>query len=522
MKVSLAIIAVCAMLGPVSARGQTWSDDNWPTYGKDLNHTFSNPHSEINPRNVSTLAPAWTFPTEDAVTASPAVVDGVVYVGSWDGYFYALDAASGRLKWRVQLDCQPSVVPVPQICGGPAPGTPDPNRFRTPGGIVTSSAAVVGDRVFFGGGRALYSLAAEDGRIIWKHVICGNPDDRDCILDQKDPLQILSSPAVENGKIFVGVSTGGVEFGIPYRGGFVALDAQSGNQIWRFEVDPTLDAQMQTIGGQNRGCGNVWSSPAVDSKQHLVVFGTSDCEEQPQPPYHGSVLALDTETGRLRWVFRPREVDPNKCDFDFGASPNLIETNEHEAVGIGGKDGTYYLLDRASGQQIWSTRVVFGGEIGGFFGGAAFDGRRIFSATAFGDGNVQSQSGLCAPGYQDPENPNVVDTFVQDPSLHSIAAKTGQILNEAQKSQSFGPTTLGDRIIFSGFTGLSETDLPAVKTYRASSLGLLLTLPSAVGGRPGSVNSAVIPVGRAIFFGSGNFFDGTGGGVHAYALSNPE
>src|SRR3954471_23726162 len=99
MKVSLAIIAVCSMLGPVSARGQTWSDGNWPTYGKDLNHTFSNPHSEINPRNVSTLAPAWTFPTEDAVTASPAVVDGVVYVGSWDGYFYALDAASGRLKW---------------------------------------------------------------------------------------------------------------------------------------------------------------------------------------------------------------------------------------------------------------------------------------------------------------------------------------------------------------------------------------------------------------------------------------
>jgi outer membrane protein assembly factor BamB len=212
------------------------------------------------------------------------------------------------------------------------------------------------------------------------------------------------------------------KFGIPYRGGFLAIDAQSGEQIWRFEVDPAVDTQAYTIGGQNRGCGNVWSSPAVDSKRHLVVFGTSDREEQPQAPYRGSGVALDTEAGQVRWVFRPRETDPNKCDFDFGASPNLIELDDQPAVGIGGKDGTYYLLDGTNGQKIWSTRVVFGGNIGGF-GGAPFDGRRIFSATAFGDGNVQSQSGLCDAGFHDQGHPNVIDTFVQDPSMHSLAAK---------------------------------------------------------------------------------------------------
>jgi hypothetical protein len=233
------------------------------------------------------------------------------------------------------------------------------------------------------------------------------------------------------------------------------------------------------------------------------------------------VLALDTETGRLRWAFRPREADPNKCDFDFGASPNLLELDERRAVGIGGKDGTYYLLDRATGEKIWSTRVVFGGGIGGFFGGAAFDGRRIFSATAFGDGNVQTQSGLCDASFQDPDNPNVIDAFVQEPSLHSIAARNGRVLHERQNNQSFGPTTLADRVVFSGFLGLSETNLPAVKAYRSASLSLLAVLPSDVSGRPGMVNSAVVPVGRAIFFGSGNYFDGSGGGVHAYVLSNP-
>ena len=71
----------------------------------------------------------------------------------------------------------------------------------------------------------------------------------------------------------------------------------------------------------------------------MVFFGTADCEEQPLPPYHGSVVALDSKTGHLSWVFRARETDPNKCDFDFGAAPNLVELGEQRAVGIGGKDG---------------------------------------------------------------------------------------------------------------------------------------------------------------------------------------
>jgi outer membrane protein assembly factor BamB len=330
-------------------------------------------------------------------------------------------------------------------------------------------------------------------------------------------LQILSSPAVDDGKIFVGVAVGGVNFGIPYRGGFLAFDEQTGAQVWRFEVD----VQAATT-GQNRGCGDVWSSPAVDTKLGLVFFGTADCEEQPLPPYHESVLALDVQTGALRWVYRPRETDPNKCDFDFGASPNLIDANGREAIGIGGKDGTYYLLERLTGAKIWSTRVVFGGGDGGFFGAAAFDGKRIFSATAFGDGNVQTQTGLCDPTYSDPTNPNIVDTYIQDPSMHALSVVTGQILHEQTNNQNFGATTLARGVVFSGFIGQSETDLPAVKAYRASNLAPLLVIESEVNDAPGMVNSAVVPVGPEIYFGSGNYFDGTGGGVHAYVLPNAQ
>jgi hypothetical protein len=163
---------------------------------------------------------------------------------------------------------------------------------------------------------------------------------------------------------------------------------------------------LRNVGdGRGQAASGCWLTASMPSMNFtpVISFGnwlwpsTADCEEQPLPPYHGSVLALDADTGRLWWVFRPREADPNKCDFDFGASPNLIAVAEKRYVGIGGKDGTYYLLDRLTGRPRWTTRVVFGGGAGGFFGGAAFDGLHVFSATAFGDGNVNTQTGLCDP-----------------------------------------------------------------------------------------------------------------------------
>ena len=75
--------------------------DDWPTYGRNPStyvRTITN--SAITPNDVTELRPAWIFPTGDVVSASPAVVDDVVYTGSWDGYFYALDARSGQLKWK--------------------------------------------------------------------------------------------------------------------------------------------------------------------------------------------------------------------------------------------------------------------------------------------------------------------------------------------------------------------------------------------------------------------------------------
>src|SRR6476646_3448760 len=189
------------------------------------------------------------------------------------------------------------------------------------GGVLTGSAAVADGVVYVGGGRTLYALDAKTGTLVWKHVLCGKPEDPACESDMADPANIFSSPTVFDGKVLVGESTDGA---MGYRGYVVALDAATGALVWRFEVDPILDSNGNplldgngnVVGGVNRGCGSVWGSGAIDEIGRLVYFGTGDCQSDAPPPYHEAVLAIDIDTGKIRWTYRPRATDT--CDFDFG------------------------------------------------------------------------------------------------------------------------------------------------------------------------------------------------------------
>ena len=103
---------------------------DWPSYGDNAQHTFVG-HTTLTPSTASTLKLAWFFHTGDAVTATPTVVDGTVYVGSWDTKFYALNLETGRLEWEYQLDQQHGVTPYPGE---------KVRDVETDGGLVTSSA----------------------------------------------------------------------------------------------------------------------------------------------------------------------------------------------------------------------------------------------------------------------------------------------------------------------------------------------------------------------------------------------
>jgi outer membrane protein assembly factor BamB len=213
----------------------------------------------------------------------------------------------------------------------------------------------------------------------------------------------------------------------------------------------------------------------------------------------GSAKAPPTATSngaKTRW--------PKAKLFGCRAARPLLQA--HGSSTVGGKDGTYYLLNEY-GYPVWSRRVVFGGSIGGFFGGAAFDGQHIFSATAVGD----------PPGFFRCSS-DLRDLPLQEPSMHALNlfplnAAGGSILWQRLFNQSFGATSLSNGVVFSGGVGIPSVRQAELKAYDARYGWLLKTFLM-----PGSVNSAAVPVGRMLFVTSGNSTDGTGGGVHAFVL----
>lgn len=454
---------------------------DWPTYGRSAQHTFSAP-TTLDQAAARMLAPAWFFPTGDAVTANPIVVGSTVYVGSWDGFFYALDRASGQLRWKYQIAPQPAVSPQPGEF---------PRDLTSDGGLITSSAWFQPgdgrrpDLVIFGGGYTLYALRASDGAQYWRHDYTGRPEAPPD--PEHDETRIFSSPVVVGNRVVFGVTADGQD---GRRGYVAAANLADGSPVWRFEtnVDDTGDIL-------DNGCGGVWSSATIDAGRGLAIFGVADCDFRAPGPYHERVIALRVRSGTPAWVFTPPRLEQDApCDFDFGATANLGTAPDGSSfLGIGGKDGTYYRLDPASGRLVWMRNVVFGGSAGGFIATTAYDGHRAYGATAFGD------LAQCDPA-------NVADTPLQEPTLHAFDATTGTVAWQQVHATSFAPTTVAGGIVFNGHATDRQVQV------RDAATGTLLTALLL----PANCDSGVTVSREAVFFGTGSSEQGAAVGVYAY------
>ncbi len=456
----------------------------WPTYAHDAQHTG---HGEtlLTPKTAKSLSMAWTFPTGDAVTATPTVVGGTVYVGSWDGWFYAVDLETGALRWKYQLQAQDAVTPYPGQ---------QPRDATSDGGLVTSSAwfepgaprlsghpgPARPDLVIFAGGYTLYALDAHTGQLFWKHDYTGRPELPPD--PNHDGTRIFSSPVVVGGSVLFGVDTDGQKNS---RGYVVSASLATGDPLWEYQDD--VDSRGRIL---NDGCGNVWSSGTVLPAAGLVVFDSADCDFADPPPTSESVFALHIANGALAWRYRP--VQPNnQCDTDFGATPNagLDAGGAATFLGVGSKDGTYYSIDPATGRLRWSTNVVFGGFSGGFIATAAYDGSHVYGSTSLGDfGRFEHGSQV----HCDPGNPR--DTSDQEPSVHAFDAASGHVVWQASKAASFGATTV------SGGMSFNCPAFGPVVQVRASATGALLDQAPI----PTTCWSGIATVGDALVFGTGS------------------
>jgi polyvinyl alcohol dehydrogenase (cytochrome) len=371
---------------------------DWPMWGHGPERTFAYPDECASPIDTSTVArltEAWFFRTDDVVTATPAVVGDTALVGDWSGTFYALDLRDGSERWRYQA----------------------PEHSNVYSGQIVASAAVAevdGEiAVFFASGKTMYARRATDGTPLWEHELRpGAPAD--------DPTEIQSSPVVVDDLVIFGFDAHdrpGV------RAGVVALDARTGEQRWHFDPEDGRPAS---------GCVGVWSSPSVDRDLGLVFAGSANCPTSPEGwrDHSEAIFAVDLHTGERRWHFQPR--GPNNLDFDFAGAPNLFTAGGRALVGLGGKDGVYYALERDTGELVWQVEASIPRVQARNFSTGGFIG-----PTAVADGIVVGGTAIDGPC----------------PCLHAIDATTGTIAwQQEAAAPTFAATTIVNDLAFSGST----------------------------------------------------------------------
>ena len=350
----MAVTALCAVAAGVAAcsggddtgagSGEAAAETatgEWARVGFDLANTRATDDESIGVDDVDDLAPAWALDGVTGVSGTPAVVDGTVYVGDWTSHVRALDAATGEERWAHDLESS----------------------------YVGGSVAVDGDVVYVGTFDArIVALDRATGELAWETDI-----------DPYPKAVVFGSPVVADGLVVTGV--GSFEVFVPsdpptFRGTVVALDADTGDEVWRFHV-------TDEAAGEGAGV-SVWSSPAIDRERGVLYIGTGQAYSLPAPARSDSLVALDLATGEEVWHRQFTAGDawsvalPTGRDADVGAMPNLFTVDGTDAVGVGDKAGTYRALDRDSGEILWEAPLTEGGLQGGVMASAAVADRTVY------------------------------------------------------------------------------------------------------------------------------------------------
>ena len=339
---------------------------DWPMYGRDLAGSHYNPNEkQITPTTVSRLKPKWIFETEGDVSSQPTVVGGVVYVGSWDGKEYAVDAETGRKIWAFNAT--------------------SPSR---------SGAAYADGTLYFGDlAGLLYALDAKTGVLKWKVKI-----------DPHVTTIATSSPIYYKGRIYIGVSSREENAMVEnpkyecctFRGGVAAFDAQTGGLLWRFYTIPEpannqgKDKKDRWVLGPSGAA--VWSTVAIHPDANRLYLTTGNQYTNPETKFSDAIIALELDTGKVVWAYQAKfgdrftpdcAQDPSECgpDYDFGTIPITFKgRNGKQLIGAGQKSGAFYALDPKDGQLVWKTEVGTGSFLGSIVFGNATDGERVYVA----------------------------------------------------------------------------------------------------------------------------------------------
>ena len=323
--------------------------DEWVTYGLNYNENRYSPLAQINAGNIGRMGLAWSYDVGTgggSQEATPLFWNGTVYgITNWSVVF-AVDARTGKEKWRWDPEVNQTAVR-PKICCGVV------NR-----GLALYEGLVIAPVI---DGR-LEALDAETGKVAWEARVAY----------PQDNYTVTMAPRIAKGKVIIGVS--GSEY--PVRGFFSAFDAKTGQFAWRFYTVPgdpskpfeseAMRKAAQTWQGEwwkMGGGGTVWDGIAYDPDADLIYVGTGNAGPWPDELrkqngkdnlYVCSIVAVKPETGELKWHYQM--VPNDSWDFDSVQQMILadltIRGRQRKVIMQANKNGFYYVLDRITGEFI--------------------------------------------------------------------------------------------------------------------------------------------------------------------------
>jgi alcohol dehydrogenase (cytochrome c) len=307
---------------------------DWLTYNGGY---FGHRHStldQITTANVSGLVPAWIYQVQGngQMETSAVVTDGIMYVTEPPTTVTALDPKNGRPIWSY-------VRPMPanlRLIGFPA---------------TNRGVAILDDKVFVGSlDGALIALDAATGAVRWETKVADNGSGH----------SVTMAPLAVKDKIIVGISGG--EAGI--RGFVDAYDARTGKLAWRtYTVPAAGEPGVETWAGESwkNGAGATWLTGSYDPALNLLYWGTGN----PGPDWNGdvrkgdnlytsSVLALDADSGKMKWYFQytPHDVHDWDANQIQVLADLTVAGKPRKALITANRNAFYYVLDRVTGEFL--------------------------------------------------------------------------------------------------------------------------------------------------------------------------
>jgi len=336
-----AIILLDLCLAAFSARAQVTPQrlldsakepQNWLMYSGDYAGRRYSTLDQINTSNAASLVPKWAYQTMGTgkYESTSLVVDGVLYGTGSDDRAFALDSRSGRPIWQYQRALPPDIRP---CCGR-----------------VNRGLAILGDKVFLGTLDAhVVAVDTKTGNVIWDVSTA----------EYAKGYSITLAPLVIKNLVIIGVSGG--EYGI--RGFIDAYDAATGVRKWRFYTVPgpgepghdTWEGDSWKIGG-----APAWITGTYDPVTNTTFWTTGN----PSPSnrgegragdnlYSNCLLALDPDTGKLKWHFQFTKHDEH--DYDATQVPVIVDDGDRHLIVQANRNGFFYVIDRTNGKLISAT-----------------------------------------------------------------------------------------------------------------------------------------------------------------------